>query len=110
MSIEKEHGIVPDRAVVQHFATDTVMIKRNDLKQISDLLEVPVAQIQLSKPYKLNIIPSYRDEKHYLLPNDKIALFTSNEDKLYAYVQYQLDDEAAHENAHKRHLSTFLSR
>jgi membrane-bound lytic murein transglycosylase D len=24
----KEHGIVPDRAVVQHFATDTVMIKR----------------------------------------------------------------------------------
>jgi hypothetical protein len=32
MSIEKEHGIVPDRAVVQHFATDTVMIKRNDLK------------------------------------------------------------------------------
>jgi hypothetical protein len=28
MSIEKEHGIVPDRAVVQHFATDTVMIKK----------------------------------------------------------------------------------
>jgi membrane-bound lytic murein transglycosylase D len=94
----KEHGIVPDRAVVQHFATDTVMIKKEmTFKQISDLLEVPVAQIQLLNPsYKLNIIPSYRDEKHYLrLPNDKIALFTSNEDKLYAYVQYQLDEKEA---------------
>jgi membrane-bound lytic murein transglycosylase D len=94
----KEHGIVPDRAVVQHFATDTVMIKKEmTFKQISDLLEVPVAQIQLLNPsYKLNIIPSYRDEQHYLrLPNDKIALFTSNEDKLYAYVQYQLDEKEA---------------
>jgi membrane-bound lytic murein transglycosylase D len=90
----KEHGIVPDRAVVQHFATDTVMIKREmSFKQISDLLEVPVAQLQLLNPsYKLYIIPSYRDEKHYLrLPNEKIALFTSNEEKLYAYVQYELD-------------------
>jgi membrane-bound lytic murein transglycosylase D len=24
----KEHGIVPDRSSAQHFATDTVMIKR----------------------------------------------------------------------------------
>jgi membrane-bound lytic murein transglycosylase D len=64
-------------------------------KQISDLLEVPMAQLQLLNPsYKLNIIPSYKDEKHYLrLPNEKIALFTSNEDRLYAYVQYQLDEK-----------------
>ena len=58
---------------------------------------MPIAQIQLLNPsYKLNIIPSYRDEKHYLrLPNEKIALFTSNEDKLYAYVQHQLDEKEA---------------
>jgi membrane-bound lytic murein transglycosylase D len=38
----KEHGIVPDRAVVQHFATDTVMIKKEmSFKQISDLLKYP---------------------------------------------------------------------
>jgi membrane-bound lytic murein transglycosylase D len=54
-----------------------------------------MAQLQLLNPsYKLNIIPSYKDEKHYLrLPNEKIALFTSNEDRLYAYVQYQLDEK-----------------
>ncbi|MDG2431864.1 LysM peptidoglycan-binding domain-containing protein [Flavobacterium sp.] len=94
----KEHGIIPDRAVVQHFATDTVMIKKEmSFKQISDLLDVPVAQLQLLNPsYKLNIVPAYSDEKHFLrLPNDKIALFTSNEDKLYAYVQYQLDEKEA---------------
>jgi membrane-bound lytic murein transglycosylase D len=40
-----------------------------------------MAQLQLLNPsYKLNIIPSYKDEKHYLrLPNEKM-LFTSNED------------------------------
>lgn len=92
----KEHGIIPDRAVVQHFATDTVMIKKEmTFKQISDLLEVPIAQLQLLNPsYKLNIIPSYNDERHYLrLPNEKIALFTSNEDRLYAYVQHQVDEK-----------------
>jgi membrane-bound lytic murein transglycosylase D len=57
----KEHGIVPDRAV-QHFATDTVMIKKEmSFKQISDLL-LPMAQLQLLNPsYKLNIIPSYKN-------------------------------------------------
>jgi membrane-bound lytic murein transglycosylase D len=41
----KEHGIVPKRAKVKHFATDTVMIKRQmTFRQISELLDVPVAQ------------------------------------------------------------------
>jgi membrane-bound lytic murein transglycosylase D len=44
----KEHGIVPKRAKVKHFATDTVMIKRQmTFRQISELLDVPVAQLQL---------------------------------------------------------------
>jgi membrane-bound lytic murein transglycosylase D len=89
-----EHGIKPDRAVVQHFATDTIMIKKQmSFKQVSDLLDVPVAQLQLLNPsYKLNIIPFYNDENHYLrLPSEKIAAFVSNEDKMYAYVQHELD-------------------
>jgi hypothetical protein len=71
MNIEK--NMVSFLIVVQHFATDTVMIKKEmSFKQISDL-EVPMAQLQLLNPsYKLNIIPSYKDEKHYLrLPNEK---------------------------------------
>ena len=89
-----EHGIIPDKAIVQRFETDTILMKKQmSFKQVSDLLDISVAQLQLLNPsYKLNVIPSYKDEKHYLrLPKDKIALFTSNEDKIYAYAQYQLD-------------------
>lgn len=90
----KEHGIVPDEAVMQHFATDTVMVKKQlSFKQISDLLEVPVSQLQVLNPsYKLNVIPHYNDKNHYLrLPNAKIAVFVSNEEKIYAYTDYLQD-------------------
>ncbi|RZJ33900.1 MAG: LysM peptidoglycan-binding domain-containing protein [Flavobacterium sp.] len=90
----KEHGIVPDRALIKHFETDTIMIKQQmTFRQLSDLLDMPVAQLQMLNPsFKLNTIPSYFDKKHYLrLPQDKIALFTANEGKIYAYVQHELD-------------------
>ncbi|MFV8358800.1 LysM peptidoglycan-binding domain-containing protein [Flavobacterium sp. LS1P3] len=90
----KEHGIVPNRASVKHFATDTIMIKKQmTFKQISDLLDVPVAQLQVLNPsYKLNVIPFYHDQNHYLrLPQEKIAVFASNEAQIYAYTQYESD-------------------
>lgn len=88
----KEHGIKPNRAPIKHFETDTVMIKREmSFKQIADLMDIPVSQIQLMNPsYKMNVVPFYPNKPHYLrLPKDKIAVFTSNEDKIYAYVEYQ---------------------
>lgn len=90
----KEHGIRPDRATIKHFATDTIMIKNQmSFAQISDLLDVPVTQLQVMNPsYKLNVVPSYEDQNHFLrLPKDKIAVFASNEDKIYAYVQREVD-------------------
>lgn len=90
----KEHGIKPNKALLQHFATDTIAInKEMSFKQISDLLDVSESQLQLLNPsYKLNVIPAYTDVKHFLrLPKDKIAVFTSNEDKIYAYVQHEFD-------------------
>ena len=90
----KEHGIKPNRAAMPHFATDTILIKREmSFKQISDLLDIPVAQLQLLNPsYKMNVVPFYHDKSHFLrLPMDKIAVFASNEDKIYGYAQRQLD-------------------
>lgn len=87
-----EHGIKPEKALVKHFATDTIMIKkRMSFKQISDLIDIPIAQLELLNPsYKLNVIPVYDNQNHYLrLPQDKIAVFTSNEDKIYAYAAHQ---------------------
>ena len=88
----KEHGIKPDRAVANHFATDTVMIKNAmSFKQISDLLDVPVAELQFLNPsYKRDEIPHISGENHFLkLPLNKVAVFTSNEDKIYAFVKYE---------------------
>jgi membrane-bound lytic murein transglycosylase D len=85
----KEHGIKPERAPIKQFATDTVMIKRQmSFKQISELIDIPVAQLQILNPsYKLNIVPAYKDQTHFLrLPQEKMAVFTSNESKIYAYV------------------------
>ena len=90
----KEHGIVPNRAAIKHFSTDTIMIKKQmSFKQISDLLDIPVAQLQLLNPsFKLNVVPFYHDQAHFLrLPMDKIAVFASNEDKIYAYTQRETD-------------------
>lgn len=87
----KEHGINPQRAVVKNFETDTIRIKEKmTFKQIADLLDMPQAQIQLLNPsYKLNVVPFYKDEQHFLrLPKDKIATFVSNEEKIYAYVKH----------------------
>jgi membrane-bound lytic murein transglycosylase D len=90
----KEHGIVPKKALVRHFATDTVMVKKEmSFVQISNLLDIPVEQLQALNPsYKRNVIPKYEGKSHYLtLPSCKVAVFTSNEDKIYAYVQYEAD-------------------
>lgn len=87
----KEHGINPQRAVVKNFETDTIRIKEKmSFKQIADLLDMPEEQIQLLNPsYKLNVVPFYSGEQLFLrLPKDKIAAFTSNEEKIYDYVRY----------------------
>ncbi|PWA11588.1 LysM peptidoglycan-binding domain-containing protein [Flavobacterium laiguense] len=88
------HGIVPKKALVKHFATDTVMVKKEmSFTQISNLLDIPVEQLQALNPsYKRNVIPNYVGKSHYLtLPSSKVAVFTSNEDKIYAYVQSELN-------------------
>ena len=88
----KEHGIVPNRALIKHFETDTVLIKKEiSFKQIADLMDVPESQIQLLNPsYKMNVVPFYPNKPHFLrLPKEKIGVFTSNEDKIYAYVDHE---------------------
>ena len=87
----KEHGIVPQKAVMNTYATDTILVRNKmTFKQISDLLDISVAELQFLNPsYKRDYVPYMIDKKHYLrLPLDKVAIFTSNEDKIYAYTEY----------------------
>lgn len=90
----KEHGINPKKAKLAYFATDTIQVKKQiTFDQISQLLDIPVEQIQFLNPiYKLDIIPAIAEKKYYLrLPIDKIGLFASNEEKVYAYAQSEFD-------------------
>lgn len=89
---QKEHGIKPKKAPLTYFETDTIMVKRQmSFKQVAQLLDVPVQQLQFLNPiYKLDVIPFMADKPHFLrLPKDKIALFTSNEKAIYAYVDHE---------------------
>lgn len=88
----KEHGITPKKAPLTYFETDTVMVKRKmSFKQIAQLLDVPVSQLQFLNPiYKLDVIPYDPGKPHYVrLPKDKIGLFASNENAIYAYIDYE---------------------
>jgi membrane-bound lytic murein transglycosylase D len=88
----KEHGINPKKAPVNYFATDTVLIKKEiTFKQISKLIDIPEAELEFFNPsYKLKVIPFNEKSKNYLrLPVNKIAIFTSNEEKIYYYANYE---------------------
>jgi membrane-bound lytic murein transglycosylase D len=90
----KEHGLRPQKPVANLFATDTIMIKNKiTFKQISDLLEISEEHIRFFNPiYKRDVIPFIKGKPLFLrLPVDKIAVFTSNEDKMYAYANYDFN-------------------
>lgn len=85
----KEHNIIPQRATVKRIETDTIHLKRKiSFEQIANLIDISVEEIRFMNPsYKLDIIPYSSEEPNYLrLPVDKIGLFVSNENKIYAYI------------------------
>ncbi len=88
---KKEHEILPKKATLTYLETDTIMVKKQmSFKHISELLDIPVEQIEfLNQIYKLKVIPFEEDKAHYLrLPKNKMGLFVSNEEKVYAYLNY----------------------
>ena len=90
----KEHGIKPEKPLINHYATDTVAIqKQMTFKQISDLLDIPITEIEYLNPsYKRNVVPGKTNTINFLrLPVNKVALFTSNENKMYAYANYEFN-------------------
>jgi membrane-bound lytic murein transglycosylase D len=88
---KKEHGLVPKKAEMTYFETDTVMVKQAmTFKQLADLLDISEEQLEYLNPiYKSKYIPSIDDEYFYLrLPKNKIGIFVSNEEKIYGYLAY----------------------
>lgn len=88
----KEHGIVPQKPVANHLEIDTIAVKKKiSFKQLSDLLDIPMSDLEFLNPsYKMKVIPYITGRTNFVtLPKNKIAVFASNEDKIYAYVDYE---------------------
>lgn len=88
----KEHGMVPHKAVVNHFETDTIALKKKiSFKQLSNLLDLSENDIEFLNPsYKMKVVPYISGKTNFIcLPKKKIAVLASNENKVYAYVDYE---------------------
>ena len=85
-----EHGFNPQKPEQTYIQTDTIRVKEMiSLDQVSELLEVPMEELQFLNPsYKLDIIPHIKGENYTLrLPREKIGLFVTNEDSIYKFVR-----------------------
>lgn len=88
----KEHGINGQEAPMVLHETDTITVKKPiSFEQVSKLLDISEEEIVFLNPtYKLKKVPYFSDRAMFLrLPVDKIGLFASNEEAVYAYVDYE---------------------
>lgn len=86
----EEHGFSVPKSGLPYYKTDTVHIKQSiSFQHLSELLEVPVEELQFLNPsYKLDIIPFIEGKQYTLrLPMDVLGTFVSNEDLVYAYAK-----------------------
>ena len=90
----EEHGFKPERPAFQYVQTDTVHVKQMiSLDQVAETTGVKIEELQFLNPsYKLDIIPKVEGKTYALrLPREAIGVFTSNEDKIYAFAKTEFD-------------------
>ena len=73
---------MPKKAPLTYFETDTIMVKKQmSFKHISELLDIPVEQLEFLNPiYKLKVIPFEGDKPHFLR---LLADFYNNKTRLF---------------------------
>jgi len=89
-----EHGFNKIKPNFRYMETDTIRIKHMiTLDQVSELLDLPIEELQFLNPsYKLDIIPYIKEENYVLrLPRHAIGKFVNNEEQIYAYVKSEFD-------------------
>ncbi len=94
MEFHKEHGLTPIKPKMALPMTDTVLVKNKlSFKQISDLLDISEEELSYWNPsYKRNIIPNIQGNNYYLrLPVELIGKFVSNEQKIYAFANFDFN-------------------
>ncbi len=86
MNYHQDHHIHPAKAEMPH-PTDTVTIRnRIHLKQISEVLSLPLQEIQKLNPqYRANIIPGHIQPYSLKLPMQKTSMFIELQDSIIGY-------------------------
>ena len=90
----EEHGFEIQKPNYHYVETDTIHVKKMiTLDQVSELVDVPIEQLQFLNPsYKLDIIPYIKGEDYTLrLPREAVGKFVTNEDQIYAFVEEELN-------------------
>lgn len=90
----EEHGFKPERPPFQLIQTDTIHVKQMiTLDQVAETTGVNIEELQFLNPsYKLDIIPKIEGKTYALrLPREAVGIFTSNEDKIYAFAKAEFD-------------------
>lgn len=83
---QKEHDLIGDAPKIQHFATDSIQIKRTvSFDQISEKTGVDAELLAFLNPsYKLDIVPYIKGRDYKLiLPRASVTGFLQNEKDLY---------------------------
>ncbi|MBZ0327494.1 MAG: LysM peptidoglycan-binding domain-containing protein [Altibacter sp.] len=91
----EEHGFVSNGTTIPYVATDTIRVKKMiTLEQVSKITNIDIEELQFLNPsYKLDIIPSVKDENYVLrLPLDGLGKFVANEEAIYAYAEKELNE------------------
>ncbi|MBI2279830.1 MAG: lytic transglycosylase domain-containing protein [Bacteroidetes bacterium] len=86
MSYAEEHNIQAVKPDVSCFKVDTVGVNYHvSFTQLSEALDIPVEYLEYINPtYKHNYIPATGKANTLCLPADKIGLFLTNEETIFA--------------------------
>ncbi|WP_435412460.1 LysM peptidoglycan-binding domain-containing protein [Psychroserpens mesophilus] len=90
----EEHGFKKERPNFHYVETDTIHVKKMiSLDQVSELLDVPIEELQFLNPsYKLDVIPFIKGEDYTLrLPREVVGKFVTNEDQIYAFAEKEFN-------------------
>lgn len=88
MNYAPEHRISVAKPRMSHYQVDTIEVKHQiDFEYLATSLDMPVTELEFLNPsYKINVIPSIKGRKHYLiLPIEKMGVFVANEKEVYAH-------------------------
>lgn len=90
----EEHGFKKHKPNFRYMETDTIHVKQMiSLDQVSELLELPMEELQFLNPsYKLDVIPFIEGKNYTLrLPKQAVGKFVNNEASIYEYVTNELN-------------------